>query len=155
MRVANWKAPEVFGAVKNQVTGNALEFIDSVVVAAKAKCPTGDISRPDGWATADIEFTPKTGRKKGTVVKFHTDRRWTGRRPGSLKSTIRRVGKHTVTRSNIRIYAGNFKIYWAFMVEYGTASTGWGGPAVKQPFLRPAWNARKKNAVSSIKNGTM
>ena len=155
MRVANWKAPEVFERVKSRATGNALEFMDDVVDLAKAKCPTGHISRPDGWASADITFTPKTGRNKGQTVRFHTDRRWTGRRRGSLRNTIRRVGKHTVTRSNIRVYAGNFKIYWALMVEYGTASTGWGGPARKQSFLRPAWNARKKNAVTAIKNGNV
>lgn len=149
MRVASWRGHEVFDDTYNKAVDNANEFMDTVVEDAKRRCPPPgktNIFRPPGWAKAAVSFTPKTGRNKGQLVTFRTDKRWTGREPGNLKSTIRRVTKG----GSIRAYAGNFKYYWAFMVERGTSSTGWGGPAAAQPFLRPAFRAGKTRAIAAI-----
>jgi len=131
--------------------------MDSVLELARQKCPPPgktNIYRPPGWQkNANVKFTPRRGKDKGKLVQFTTTRRWTGRDPGDLKGTIRRVDRITPSSTNLRIYAGNFRLYWAFMVEYGTQSTGWGGPAKAIPFLRPSWNAKKAEAPNMLKNG--
>lgn len=157
MKVANWKAREVFDSASQQIDRNAGEFMDSVLEIAKQKCPPPgktNIYRPPGWSNASVKFTPRRGKDRGKLIQFNTTKRWTGRNPGDLKGTIRRQDRVTPSRTSLRIYAGNFKLYWAFMVEYGTASTGWGGPAKATPFLRPAWNARKKAVQKSLIDGS-
>jgi hypothetical protein len=155
MRIANWRTDIVFGAIAEAALEEQLDIMDDVAVVARQKCPTLDTSkikeRPDGWSNAFVSFTPKTGRNKNKLVQFGTDKRWTGRRKGDLRNTIRRV---TTERrpGNVRVYAGNFKIYYAFMVEKGTKSTGWGGPAVAQPFLRPAFYGVRGTSTSRIQS---
>lgn len=160
-RISRWR-PDAFEGPKQTALANAYDFMDSVLSDARSKCPVnpsrtkfGTIVRPDGWSNANVSFVPKRGKNKGKRVEFSTTRRWTGRNPGDLRATLRRVGRHDARSSSIRVYAGNYKIYWAFMVEYGTSSTGWGGPARKQPFMRPAWNSKKRQAIKSIQNGTI
>lgn len=155
-RISRWR-PQVFESVKQTALGNAYDFMDSIAAEARLRCPPPgktNITRPDGWSNANVSFVPKRGKNKGQRVEFATTRRWAGRNPGDLKATIRRVNRHMPSGSTLRVYAGNYKIYWAFMVEYGTASTGWGGPARATPFLRPVWNAKKRLAVKAIKTGT-
>ncbi|MFA6336077.1 MAG: hypothetical protein WCX48_11120 [Bacteroidales bacterium] len=156
MRIENWHSKEIFKAIEEQAYDNANAVMDQVVEGAKLACPPPgktNIFRPPGWASADVSFTPSTGDKKGKLVAFHTDKRWTGREPGDLKNTIRRVNKNDDASASIRVYAGNFKIYWAFMVERGTSSTGWGGPAAAQPFLRPTFHKIKTDITKKIANG--
>lgn len=117
MRVADWRGKEVFAEIAEQALKNANLLMDDVVEAAKRRCPVGTISRPGGWSTANVSFTPGTGKNKGRLVEF-TGKRWRGREPGDLRNTIRRVTKKGT--GNIRVYAGNFKIFWAHMVERGT-----------------------------------
>lgn len=143
MRVANWRGPEVFNDIYNAALANANAFMDGVVEEAKARCPVGTITREGKFVSANVSFTPSTGRNRGKSVSFGTQRRWTGRYPGQLRDTIRRVHKHGT--GNIRVYAGNFKVYYAHMVERGTSKT----PA--HPFLRPTFNAKKQTALKSIK----
>lgn len=157
MRVANWRAAEVFDAASQQINHNAGVFMDSVLAIAVQRCPPPgktNIYRPPGWSNANVKFTPRRGKDKGKLIQFNTSKRWTGRDPGDLRGTIRRVDKITPSRTSMRIYAGNFKLYWAFMVEYGTASTGWGGPAAATPFLRPAWNSRKAAVGKALIDGS-
>jgi len=156
MKLANWKTKEIFKTIEDRAHANANNVMDEVVADAKRLCPSPgktNISRPPGWSKAHVSFTPKTGRNKGKLVSFSTDKRWVGRKPGELSATIRRVNRKDSNTGTIRVYAGNFKIYWAFMVERGTASTGWGGPARAQPFLRPAFNGIKKTIIKKIKHG--
>jgi hypothetical protein len=152
MRIANWRAKQVFSDITDAALGEGNNVMDRVVVIAKQKCPILKSSiapRPDGWSGANVSFTPKSGRNKGQVVSFRTEKRWTGRQPGDLQRTIRRVNKADKP-SSIRAYAGNFRTYYAFMVEKGTASTGWGGPAKAQPFLRPAFNEIRNKVTPDI-----
>lgn len=154
MRLENWHTKDIFENIEGRAIANANALMDDVVAAAKLLCPPPgktNIYRPPGWSNAHIEFTPKTGRGKGKLVSFDTDKRWTGRSPGNLKDTIRRVEKRDGVAGNIRVYAGNFKIYWARYVEKGTASTGWGGPAPAKPFLRKPFHAIKSSVVNKIK----
>jgi hypothetical protein len=154
MRIENWHSKEIFKEYEDTAMDNANAVMDTVVDQAKALCPVDPITVREGkFGSANVSFIPKTGKNKGQLVQFHTEKRWMGRQPGDLKGTIRRVNKRDESHGSIRVYAGNFKIYWAFMVEHGTASTGWGGPARKQPFLRPPFHAIKENAVSKIKGG--
>ncbi len=147
MRIASWREGEVFNEITEAALGNANAVMDDVVAAAKAACPVGTISRPGGWSSANVSFTPKTGRNRGKLVRFDTEKRWMGREPGDLKGTIRRVNKRD--SGNIRVYAGSYKIYWAFMVERGTVKTR------RQPFLRPALQQVQATALDKIKNGSV
>jgi HK97 gp10 family phage protein len=156
MRIANWGAKEVFASIIETALDEAGNVMDDVTVVAKQKCPVltnpkwerGEVRglglwKTNMWSHANVSFTPKTGRNKGNLVQFSTDKRWTGRKAGDLKSSIRKV-THTEKLGNIRVYAGQFKYYWAFMVEKGTVKTK------AQPFLRPAFNGIRSKVVPRI-----
>ena len=146
MRVANWKAPEVFDEISERALNNANDFMDLVVAEAKRRCPVDPITFREGkFSNAIVSFTPQTGHNKGSLVYFGTQKRWLGRAPGNLRDTIRRVNK--IASGNIRVYAGNYKIYWAFMVERGTSRTA------AQPFLRNAFYSMRAEVNRAIKNG--
>jgi hypothetical protein len=146
MRVAGWRAKEVFDEVSDIAFQNADDLMDDVVIAARNRCPVSPIVRAGKWSGSRVvSFTPKTGKNKGTSVGFIAQQTWLGRNPGDLRGTIRRVTRRD--RGNIRVYAGNFKIFWAFMVERGTEKTR------AQPFLRPAFQQAKSVALLKIKNG--
>jgi hypothetical protein len=152
MRIANWRAKQVFSDITDAALDEGNNVMDRVVTVARQKCPVLKSSikpRPDGWSGANVSFTPKSGPNKGKSVSFRTEKRWTGRQPGDLKRSLRRVNRPEKPGS-IRAYAGNFKIYYAFMVEKGTLSTGWGGPAKAQPFLRPAFNEIRNKVTPNI-----
>jgi HK97 gp10 family phage protein len=145
MRIENWRGKEVFDQIAEQALENANLLMDDVVAAAKARCPVGTITREGKFVSANISFTPQSGKNKGKLVSFSTDKRWQGRNPGDLRNSIRRVTKPKT--GSIRVYAGNFKIFWAYMVERGTAKTR------AQPFLRPAFQSAKQIASRFIKDG--
>lgn len=156
MRVENWHTRDIFTTIEGKATQNAEDLMDAVVHRAKIKCPPPgktNISRPPGWSKARVRFTPKTGKNKGKLVDFTTTKRWVGREPGNLRDSIRRVSKTEWSGRTIRVYAGNFKIYWAFYVEKGTSKTGWGGPSPAYHFLKPPFHAIKAEVVNRIKNG--
>lgn len=146
MRLDSWREGEIFNEITETALKNANNVMDDVVKLARSLCPVGTISRPGGWSSANVAFTPKTRKNKGKPVSFQTEKRWMGREPGDMRNTIRRVNKRE--SGNIRVYAGSFKIYWAFMVERGTIKTR------PQPFLRPAFQQVQTTALEKIKNGT-
>jgi len=155
MRVANWRAPEVFGAITEAALDSAGGVMDDIVVRAKIACPVLknlDQERPPGWSSATVSFTPKTGRNKGKPVKFSTTRRWTGRKQGDLQRTIREVTREDRI-GNFRVYAGNYKIYYAHMIEKSgyTDRSGKFHPPI--PFLRNAFNGQKVKAIDKIRSG--
>ncbi len=100
-----------------------------VAASARARCPVGTVSRP----------VYKRGPYAGQP--------WTARDAGALKKTIRVVEKHDVSGAailesrNVRVYAGNYIVYYAKIVEYTRA------------YLRPALNASKGAIRSIIENG--
>ena len=152
MRVANWQGEKIFSEINDLALDNANGFMDMVAEDARRLCPIDPFTFREGkFSDATVSFTPKTGKNKGKLIQFETARRWLGREPGNLRRTIRRVNKPG--SGKIRVYAGNYKIYWAFMVERGTASTGWGKGTKAQPFLRPAFHTLKNEVVPIIKNG--
>lgn len=144
MKISKWNGNKVFGDIYKHALQNGNEFMDMVVKDAKARCPVGTITREGKWSGASVSFTPKTGRNKGKPVQF-AGKRWMGREPGNLRDTIRRT--NIKDSGSIRVYAGNFKIYWAFMVERGTSKTA------AHPFLRPTFMAAKGRALRAIKTG--
>jgi hypothetical protein len=142
-RVANWRAKEVFNEVAQVALAEANAVMDDLAEEAKARCPVSPIVRQGKWATNQtVNINPKSGKNKGKSITFQA-RRWLGREPGDLRKTIRKVTKRD-RPGNIRVYAGNTKIFWAFMVERGTIKT----PA--QPFLRPALHSAQQRALSRI-----
>ena len=145
-RVVNWRAKEVFSQVAEIAISEANAVMDDVVSEAKAHCPVDQTTvRPGRWSDQQtVSFSPKTGKNKGNKITFQA-KRWLGREPGDLKRTIRKVTKRE-RPGNLRVYAGNAKIYWAFMVERGTVKT----PA--QPFLRPAFQTAKQSTLGRIQS---
>lgn len=150
MRVAKWRAKEVLTEVFDQATDNANQVMDEVAMWARYFCPIGTVTRPGGWSFAHVEFTPRTGKNRGTPVRFDTEKRWKGREPGNLRDTIRRVNKSGA--GNVRVYAGSYKIYWAHMVERGFHDrAGKWHPGVH--FLQRAFNGKKKDFARRIQEG--
>lgn len=123
MKVVGWRAKDVFRGIADQAFANAEIVMDEVVSIARNLCPVGTISRP----------IPPGGKY------------WQERIPGALRATIRRVSRKD--KNNIRVYAGNKKVYYARFVEYGTVKTR------KKPFVRPAFQQVKGRILRGIKNG--
>lgn len=59
---------------------------------------------------------------------------YTERRAGEMVDTIRVFRKQDSSAREVRIYMGNYKVWWATQMEYGRG--GWRGGA--RPCLRPA-----------------
>jgi len=151
MRVENWHSKEIFKAIEDRAVDNANAVMDDVAAEAKAKCPVDPVTFREGkFSKAHVSFTPKTGRNKGNLVSFDTEYRWMGRAPGNLRDTIRRVNKPG--SGNIRVYAGNFKIYWAFMIEKGYHDRG-GRYHAGVHFLQAPFHRVKMSVINRIKNG--
>lgn len=174
MRISNWNGKKVFGDIIEQAMENGRVVMDEVKMSARQKCPVmkprtyqqgvsftpqrgkragtpvsffsnRKTGRSGGFVTAKISFIPKTGKGKGTRVTFSTNKRWTGRYPGQLRDSIRRVDKEG--SGNIRVYAGHMKTYYALFVEKGTVKMK------AQPFLRPAFNKIRSSVAKRIKEG--
>jgi hypothetical protein len=105
---------------------------------AKAKCKEGTITRMPGRK----RFKGPYGMEPSTNPPI-----WMERSPGAMKKTIR-VWPPQVTENtrDIRVYAGNFKTWWAVQMEYGRGR--WKGGA--KPFLRPALHGSESKVRSII-----
>lgn len=152
MRVSRWKAKEVLEEIYDTAVENATDIMTDIVSEAKRRCPVDPETFREGrFGSANITFTPKTGRNKGNLVSFSTDKRWMGREPGDLRRTIRLVSSRE-DKGNQRVYAGNFKIYWALYIERGYHDRA-GKHHAAVPFLRAPFNVMKKNMLKRIKDG--
>ena len=115
MRVENWNPNVMDQAFEDVAIDRLVEAAEVVAKSARSKCPVGTVSRP----------IYKRGPYAGQP--------WTARDAGALKKTIRVVrkltksGKPLARKRNVRVYAGNFLVYYASIVEHA-------GKA----FLRPA-----------------
>ena len=145
MRVENWKAKEIFSQIAEEALKAANEVMDDVVVAVKVRCPVGTITRDGKFKKTTISFTAKAGTKKAKAVSFEAQS-WSGRYPGQLRDTIRRVNKKD-RPGNIRVYAGNKKTAYAHFLEYGTVKMK------RQSFMRPAFQQMKNQVISRIEKG--
>jgi len=122
MRVEGW-SPERFDAAFEEVAMDRIvEAAEAIAEAARARCPVGTITRPI------YKRGPYAGKP------------WTARDAGALKRTIRvrrklsKGGRPLKRKNNVRVYAGNYLVYYAGIVEYAGRA-----------FLRPAlWNNRHK-----------
>jgi len=130
MRVSNWNPQKFDGEFLNASMDRLREAAGIIASKARSKCPVGTISRP----------IYKTGKYAGKP--------WTARDAGSLKKTIRIVEKEKQKYSvelssgrNIRVYAGNYLVYYAQVVEYNG-----------KQFLTPAVNS-SKNEIKQILAG--
>ena len=136
MRVELWN-PEMYDDTFEAATMEMLvEAAEFVAKEARRKCPVGTKSRP----------IYKSGRYAGEL--------WTARDAGALQKSIRvrtklsKSGKPLKRRSIVRVYAGNFLVYYASIVEFYR----------NQAFLRPAlWNSipQIKNIVGGESKGSL
>lgn len=146
MRVSGWKDREVFSQIREVAIEQAEAIMDDLVMEARTRTPVSPIVREGKWShNKVVSFSIKKGRNKGQAVSF-TAKRWLGRQPGDLRKTIRKVTRHD-RRGNIRVYAGNTKIYWAFMVERGTSKT----KAVR--YLKKAFDHIQATAKERLEKG--
>jgi HK97 gp10 family phage protein len=121
-RVSNW-TPQKYDGEFMAAGLDRLERAAAVVAdKARQKAPTGTVTRRGG--------------------KY-----WMEREPGSLKKSVRVVRKKDSNIRNVRVYAGNTKVFYARMVEFGTVKTR------AQSFLRPALNSSKSEIQAILKGG--
>lgn len=130
MRVSNWNPQKYDGEIMAASMERLRKAAELVAARARGKCPVGTVSRP----------IYKRGPYAGQP--------WTARDAGALKRTIRVVEKKesysaTIAKTrNIRIYAGNYLVYYAKIVEYAG-----------RQFLRPALNQSKTEIKKILENG--
>lgn len=146
-RIAYWRGQEVMARIGAALEENAEAAMDDVVREAKSRVPVGTVSRPGTWTRPGfVSFTATRGRNKGQTLSFGGQSVWTGRTPGDLRATIRRVSM--AGSGNIRVYAGTHKINWARFVELGSPTYA------PHPFLRPAFYAVKSRLLRRLKGET-
>jgi hypothetical protein len=78
---------------------------------------------------------------------------YTARDMDIMAKTIRVVekkGPGLHAEPNVRVYAGNFKTWWAVQMEYGRGA--WKGGA--SPFMRPAINGSKAQIKTVLEGGS-
>lgn len=138
MRVSNWRPEQFDGEFMNASMDRLRDAAE--VIASKAKSNLASaikhaVSRPP-YKTGDYANEP-----------------WTAREAGSLLKSVRIVEKKETygtlmaTFRNIRVYVGNYLVYYALPFEYATTRKR--GKA----FLRPALNASKTEIKSILENG--
>ena len=143
-RVANWKAKEVFGEIKSLALKGARDAVDKQVALAKMLVPVGKIRKPGEFVKRSVSILQRKGKNKGQYNTFLANT-WAGREPGSLKRTIRRVEK-SGRAGNIRVYAGNYKVFYAHFIERGTRKMR------ARPFLNPSFEFLKAHVINGIRN---
>ncbi len=142
MRIGRWNAKEIFDGITIDAINTANDVMDEVVMAAKRSCPVGTITREGKWKTATVAFTARAGTKSAKAVSFQA-KQFSGRNPGDLRNSIRRVNK--ISRpGNIRVYAGNKAVNYAYFVEHGTIKIR------ACPFMRSSFNSIKNSIVPKI-----
>jgi hypothetical protein len=130
MRVENWNPNQFDAEIENVAIERLVKAAEVVKVQAQRLVPVGTITRP----------IYKSGPYAGLE--------WTRRDAGALKKTIRVVqkqsksGRPLMRKRNVRVYAGNWLVYYASIVEY----TG-------KAFMRPALTAAHADMMSIIKEG--
>lgn len=130
MRVADWNPQQHDAAILEASMERLRKAAELVADRARAKCPAGTLSRPI--------------YKKGP----YAGKPWTARDAGALRKTIRVVEKHErygteVGRfRNVRVYAGNYLVYYASIVEYAG-----------KKFLRPALEGARAQIRTILENG--
>ena len=147
MRVGKWKADEIFMAAKDAALMAIREQAELVAAQTRATVHVDtETYREPRFSTSlrDISFIPSKGRNKGDTVSFKAQV-WLGRKPGDLKATIRTVEKPDKL-GNIRVIAGNFKIYWARFAEYGVPSRN----IPQSLFMRNAFDAVKPKVKEAV-----
>lgn len=129
MRVSNWNPQKYDGEIMAASMERLRRAAELVANRARGKCPVGTVSRP----------IYKTGPYAGQP--------WTARDAGALYRSIRVVekkesGAQIARARNVRVYAGNYLVYYAKIVEYGG-----------KQFLRPALNQSKADIKNILENG--
>ena len=131
MRVKNWNPNKYDGELIDASMKRLVKAAEVVKVNARARCPVGSISRP-------MYMSGK-----------HAGQPWTARDAGALKRTIRVTEKYGAAETsiigqnrNVRIYAGNYLVYYAKIVEYSG-----------KKFMRTALNASRAKIREILLNG--
>jgi HK97 gp10 family phage protein len=129
MRVSNWNPQKYDQEFMSASMERLKKAAEVVAEKARQKCPVGTISRP---IYGEGQYAGKP---------------YTAREPGALKKTIRVVELKGSKARNIRVYAGNYDIFYARFVEYGTAKTA------ARPYLRPALTGSRTEIRAILENG--
>lgn len=146
MKVGRWTADRIFMNAKETALTAIRAKAEEIRRKTQATTQRSPIVRAPRFSDQlqNISFTPKKGRGKGSLVSFKA-RVWLGRKPGDLASTVRTVEKPD-RKGNIRVIAGNFKIYWARFSEYGVPSRG----IPRSMYMREAFDEIKPTIAPEI-----
>lgn len=148
MRVVGWRLPVICDEIKSRAIEAVNEVMDEHVARSKSLCPVGEITREGKWKSVTVSFMATTRKRrkipenKRQLVRFQAVQ-WTGREPGSLRNSIRRVNKPS-RPGNVRVYAGNKAVNYAHFIEYGTVKMK------RQSFMRPGFQSIKNKIKPKI-----
>ncbi len=127
MRVEAWNPEKYDEQFERASIERLVAAAEAIADNARAHCPVGTVSRP----------IYKRGPYAGEP--------WTARDAGALKKTIRvrqktsKTGKPLWRKANVRVYAGNYLVYYASIVEHAGRA-----------FLRTAlWNTDVSAALNA------
>ncbi len=98
----------------------------------------GAVEKTEPWKEHGVYAT---GKYAGKI--------WTERHYREMINTVRVVRKNGSDDRDVRIYAGNFKTWWALQMEFGHGD--WHGGA--KSFLRPAMNGSISEIKAVIESG--
>ena len=138
MRVSNWNIEKYDG----EIIGASMDRLRKAAEVVRVEAIQKLGSQYGRGKTTGISHGPyKTGKYAGQP--------WTARDFGSLLKTIRVTEKWEVgalvavfgEEKNVRVYAGNYLVWWAKIFEY------------YRPYLRPALNKSKDRIRQILENG--
>ena len=138
MRVSNWNIERFDG----EIIGASMDRLRKAADVVKVAAIQNLFKEMGKGKTTGISHGPyKTGDYAGEP--------WTARHYGSLLKTIRVTEKWEVgalvavfgEEKNVRVYAGNYLVWWAKIFEY------------YRPYLRPALNKSKARIRQILENG--
>ena len=133
----DWDLQKYDGEFKKAGMARIKRAAEVIRDMAKTNCIAGTINRPARKHWVNNGHLEDASPESSANI-------WTAREAGAMRETIRVVETREdrgrgfdQERDNVRVYAGNFKTWYAVQMEYGRG--GWKGGA--RPFMRKALTA--------------
>lgn len=160
----SWFGEEITQALHHALVEELTPVMSAMEADAKNLCPVSSkekaspmhryekekFQRREGGRKYNLKKTDKHGHKinvLGKKIKRTTGKKWESRQPGRLRDSIRASVhmRHDRTAVIGFLEAGSEDAFYASYVELGTYKMN------PKPFLRPAFNRHKRNAIEAAR----